>query len=86
MKPTKKAALPKNRRSSRLTAFPEMKGRTVERIEVCLAPDYRCVSVRFDDKTDFTVEMDTLMVCQAMHSDWKTGNMRVLKRWPAMEE
>lgn len=81
-----KKALPKNRRLSWLTTFPEMKGRTVERIEVCLSSDYHCVSIRFEDKTDFIVEMDTRMICHALHSDWKTGNMRVLKRWPTIEE
>jgi hypothetical protein len=63
-----------------------MKGRTVERIEVCLSSDYHCVSIRFEDKTDFTVEVDTRLVLQALHSDWKNGDMRVLKRWPAIEE
>jgi hypothetical protein len=81
-----RAVLPKNRRSSSLTTFPEMKGRTVELIEVCLSSDYHCVSIRFQDKTDFTVEIDTRLVCQAMHSDWKTEDMRVLKRWPVIEE
>jgi hypothetical protein len=32
------------------------------------------------------VEIDTRMVFQALHSDWKAGDMRVLKRWPAIEE
>ena len=66
--------------------YTEMKGRAVEWIEVCVASDYRCVSVRFDDKTDFTVEIDTRLVLTALHSDWKTGNMRVLRRWPVMKE
>lgn len=66
--------------------YTEMKGRTVERIEVYLSSDYPCVSVRFEDKTDFTVEIDARLVFTAQHSDWKTGNMRVLKRWPAIEE
>lgn len=69
-----------------LTTFPEMKGRTVERIDVYLSSDYHSVSVRFEDKTDFTVEIDTRLVLTALHSDWKAGNMRVLTRWPAMEE
>lgn len=69
-----------------LTTFNEMKGRTVERIDVCLSSDYHSVSVRFEDKTDFTVEIDTRLVLTALHSDWKTGNMRVLRRWPVMEE
>jgi hypothetical protein len=66
--------------------YTEMKGRTVERIDVSLSSDYHSVSVRFEDKTDFTVEIDTRVVLTALHSDWKTGNMRVLKRWPMIEE
>jgi hypothetical protein len=66
--------------------YTEMKGRTVERIDVSLSSDYHCISVRFEDKTDFTVEIETRMVLTALHSDWKTGNMRVLKRWPMIEE
>lgn len=85
-KSRKKASVPKSRRPNSLIIFPEMKGRTVERIEVSLSSDYRCVSIRFEDKTDFTIEIDTRLVCEAFHADWKTGNMRVLKRWPVLEE
>jgi len=63
-----------------------MKGRKVERIDVWFSSNYPCVSVRFEDKTDFTVEIDTRLVFTALHSDWKTGNMRVIRRWPAVEE
>ena len=66
--------------------YKEMKGRTVEQIEVCLSSDYHCILIRFEDKTDFTVEIDTRLVFTALHSDWKTGNMRVLKRWPVIRE
>ncbi len=74
------------KRSDRITAFPEMKGRTVENIEVSVSSGYPCVSIRFQDKTDFTVEIDTHLTFEAMHSDWKTGNQRVLKRWPAIRD
>jgi hypothetical protein len=40
----------------------------------------------FKDKTDFTVEIDTQIAFHAVHSDWKTGNMRVLNRWPTIRE
>lgn len=85
-KSTKRVTLPRSRRPTSAVTFPEMKGRTVERIEVCLSSDYHCVSIRFEDNTDFTVEIGSRLICQAMHSDWKTGNMQVLKRWPAIEE
>lgn len=77
---------PRRRVPTGCTQYTEMKGRTVEWIEVCLSSNYRCVSVRFEDKTDFTVEIDTRLTLTALHSDWKTGNMRVLRRWPAIEE
>jgi hypothetical protein len=75
-----------SRASTACVQYTEMKGRTVERIDVCLSSDYHCVSVRFEDKTDFTVEIDTRLVLTALHSDWKSGNMRVLRRWPTIEE
>lgn len=76
MKPQPRKTKPARRtRQRRLPAgcaqYTEMKGRTVEGIEVYLSSDYHCVSIRFEDKTDFTVEIDTRVVCQAFHSDWK---------------
>jgi len=91
MKPKPRKTKPARRTRQRRVAsecvrYTEMKGRTVERIEVSLSSDYRCVSIRFEDKTDFTVEIDTRLVCEAFHADWKTGNMRVLRRWPILKE
>ncbi len=91
MKPRLRKAKPARRtRQRRLPSecvrYTEMKGRTVEQIEVWLSSDYRCVSIRFEDKTDFTVEIDTRLVCHALHTGWKNGDSRVLKRWPAIEE
>lgn len=91
MKPGPRKAKPTRQKRQRRVPtgcvhYTEMKGRTVEWIEVCVASDYRCVSVRFEDKTDFTVEIDTRLVLTALHSSWKSGNMRVLRCWPALEE
>jgi hypothetical protein len=32
------------------------------------------------------VEIDTRLVFTPLHSDWKTGNQRVLKRWATIRE
>jgi hypothetical protein len=61
-----------------------MKGRTVDKIELCFSEDYHCISIRFLDKTDFTVEIDPCLRFTALHSGWKTGNQRVLKRWSSV--
>lgn len=86
-RPGKKKQPPRRRRwLQRCVRYKEMKGRTVERIEIWFSPEYRCISVRFEDKTDFTVEITPRMAFRATHSDLKTGEMRVLKRWPVIRE
>ncbi len=78
--------LPKLRKTShrQILEFPGTKGRVVEKIELSADLDYPCVSVYFQDKTDLTVVIDPALIFEATFSDWKTGNQRVLKRWPAV--
>jgi hypothetical protein len=67
---------------ARSVKFPQARGRTVEMVELSLDSDFQCVSIRFKDNTDLTVVIDTDLTFQAQYSDWKTGNQKVLKRWP----
>ena len=68
----------------RWVEFPQAKGRTVEMVELIVDADYHCVSIRFEDKTDLSVVIDPCLTFNASFSDWKTGDERVLKRWPAL--
>ena len=70
--------------SARLVKFPQAKGRTVEKVELSLDPEFHCVSIRFKDKTDLTVVIDTALTFRAEYSRWKAGNQKVLKRWPVV--
>lgn len=67
---------------ARLVEFPQAKGRTVEKVELSLDSDFRCVSIRFEDNTDLTVVIDTALTFRAEYSEWKAGNQKILKRWP----
>jgi hypothetical protein len=69
---------------SRLVKFPQAKGRTVEKVELSLDPGFHCVSIRFKDKTDLTVIIDAALIFQAVYSEWKAGNQKILKRWPVV--
>lgn len=69
---------------ARLVQFPQAKGRTVEKVELSLDSDFRCVSIRFKDKTDLTMVIDTALTFQAQYSEWKAGNQKVLKSWPVV--
>ena len=87
---SRKKDTPKARRARRegpyanLVKFPQARGRTVERVELSLDPDFHCVSIRFKDNTDLTVVMDTALTFRAEYSRWKAGNQKVLKRWPVV--
>jgi hypothetical protein len=86
-KATQKARRDRARRkanNAHLVKFPQARGRTVEMVELSLDSDFRCVSIRFKDNTDLTVVIDTALTFRAVYSQWKTGNQKVLKRWPVV--
>lgn len=88
--PSSKSKPGKRARKRRLprgcVRYSQMKGKLVDFVELYVSSDYRCISIRFQDKTDFCVEIDPCigLTFNAMHSDWKAGNQRVLKRWPSV--
>jgi len=86
-KQSRKKPSAKTRRdaTARLVKFPQVRGRTVEKVELSLDSDFRCVSIRFKDKTDLTVVIDAGLSFQAQYSEWKAGNQKVLKRWPVAQ-
>lgn len=69
---------------TRVVKFPQAEGRTVELVELFASDGYSCVSIRFQDKTDLSVEIDPCLAFHATFSDWKTHNQRVLKHWPTV--
>ena len=85
-KPAQKARRAPKRKASyvRLVEFPQARGRTVEKVELSADPDFPCISIRFTDNTDLTVVIDTALTFRADYSEWKAGNQKVLKRWPAV--
>lgn len=89
-RPSSKSKPGKGARKRRLprgcVRYVQVKGKVVDFVELWVSADYRCISIRFQDKTDFTVEIDPSLslTFNAMHSDWKTGDQRVLKRWPSV--
>ncbi len=69
---------------SRLMEFPEVKGRTVEKVELSADPDFPCFSIRFQDNTDLTVVIYPGLTFRVDYSEWKAGKQKMLKRWPVV--
>jgi hypothetical protein len=60
----------------------EVKGKTVDRVEIFLAAGHSSIVVVFDDKTSLSFAVDPGFTLIPEHYDWKTGDWRPIKRWP----
>ena len=64
--------------------FHDVKGKTMDFVEFYTSGGYHCLDVRFQDKTSLNFVIDPGFTLEAEHADWKTGNMRLLREWPAV--
>ncbi|HWZ44255.1 MAG TPA: hypothetical protein VNW97_12320 [Candidatus Saccharimonadales bacterium] len=63
-------------------SFPKMKGRTVDEIELNTSAEHHSIAVRFADQTELRLVLETGFTIRAEHMDMKSGNSRLLQRWP----
>lgn len=75
----------RKRRPRHCVRFSEAAGKTVEFVEMWTNADFPCVEIGFEDKTALLFVMDTRLVMEPAYTNWKTGNQRMLRRWPAVE-
>jgi hypothetical protein len=87
MKTSKNRKTParRSRRSSRSLRFNLARGKTVEFIQMFTDADFPGVEIGFADKTALHFLMETRLTMEPTYSKWKTGNQRVLRKWPAAE-
>ena len=60
--------------------FAEVRGKIVERVEA----DSETITILFRDKTALSFDVDSVHIIYPELSDWRTGNMRSIKKWPAV--
>jgi hypothetical protein len=80
MKPSRRSPLPR-KRSPTCLRFDQVKGKTVEFVEMSANADYPCVEIAFEDKTSLRFVMDFSLTMEPTYSDWGTGNPRLLRSW-----
>lgn len=74
--------MPKSYRPSGSFPFPQARGKTVADVYVTMDSDMNCVTLCFADNTDLVIEIEPCLSFRADYSDWKTGDGRIIKRWP----
>jgi len=77
----RKTTRSRSRKTSRsdFLRFPEVRGKTVESVEV--DPDVNAIVVLFQDRTALSFDLDPMLVVFPELSDWKTGDWQGIKRW-----
>jgi len=73
---------PKLYRPSGSFPFPQARGKTVEDVYVTIDSDMNFVTLRFADNTQLVIDIEPCLSFAAEYSKWKTGNERIIKRWP----
>ncbi|MBZ5524467.1 MAG: hypothetical protein LAP21_19690 [Acidobacteriia bacterium] len=73
--------LRKARRDQRVE-FSQVKGRTVEKIEMNTAVEYHSIRVEFQDKTALNLVLEPGFQMFASFESLKTGDIQVMKQWP----
>jgi hypothetical protein len=64
--------------------FPEVKGKTVEMVEISAGSDYYGVIIRFQDNTSLSFAIEpsvTTVATVPVYSQWTDGNEKVLKEY-----
>lgn len=79
------AQLPRKPRRPNTLRFREAAGKTVDFIEMDWTAAFPCVEVAFDDHTALLFELGAQLTMEPSYSNWKTGNQRLLRRWPRRE-
>jgi len=65
-----------------LARFPQAEGKVVEAVEFCAATEGHTISINFRDRTCLNFSIATGFALKTDYSDWKTGEQRIIRRWP----
>jgi len=80
--PRKRRKPKRHNERDRFHQIEEFKGKIVELIQIFTSGEYSSISVRFQDKTAVDFVIDPCFTLETEYTDWKTGDMRRIKRWP----
>ena len=67
---------------SRLIEFPNVKGRTVEKVEFLTMADSHSITIRFQDKLALVLNIVPGFTLESSIEDHNPDPLRVIKRWP----
>src|SRR5215472_17482694 len=70
---------------TRVTAFPEARGKTIEELKLFLELDDTTLQLRFTDKTNLSFDLEPNLIVRAFLFDGKVENELPSKIWPPLQ-
>src|SRR5437879_3695110 len=68
----------------RFVEFPQMKGRTVEKIELYTTLEHHSIAIDFQDQTALHLRLQPCFMLNADFVDVRTGSVRAIREWPVI--
>lgn len=62
-------------------AIAEVKGKTVEMVELNVEAGYYGISIRFQDKTSLTFSIESRVAALPIYSQWADGEEKIIKQY-----
>jgi len=72
-------------RKRRKPAFPEVKGKIVEGVELMPTENGYSIGIMFKDRTFLSFDVEPYITVFPELSDWKSKNYKPLKSWPVVK-
>ena len=60
-------------------AFPEVKGKIVDSVELSAEDDYYGITISFEDSTSLTFTIEPCVTTFPVFAEWKNGEEKILK-------
>lgn len=61
--------------------FPQMKSKTLNKVEMFTTSGYHSISLDFDDHTSLALRIEPCFSLQATYSDVKRGDQEIVEEW-----
>lgn len=69
----------------RFVEFPQVKGKTAERVQLYTATDYHSITIEFEDETSLNLRIEPGFTINAELQQKRKGNLETLAEWPGIK-
>lgn len=65
--------------------YTEVKGKTLDTLELVVEPDFYAIAIRFNDKTALTFVIEPCVFTFPVLEDWTQGEAQIIKEYESVQ-